>query len=482
MPKSYNPEEKESGPVVVHVKSPHQTLLRENNMSNLVRSTPRRGQKFLIIIGCLLGFASIKIFLENDLTENMSPDIPIQKKRQRTNTESSKAESEFPIFDVNAPPPEQRRSGSVADSLLASWSQRSRRKEKKKVFKKKKLNKATRDTVVTKTSAYNLAEMNDDNIPQAAAGAIQTAAEAILCPDSVTAFVENATDLKDECDGLKKAFSKHCADSDEPAIQGNRRRLSEIDEIISINSERKNPLIDWQSYLRGAIQQTWFHKSPSFYHRRLGETMEYGKSEKNKLNKESTNGIRFLNEKNEEKEVKKSPSLKDRTRISRRSMDLPIKGHHLSQKALTETLMLQQDEKSVIASIQAAQNMNATNTPAAKESAAASLKAVADTTELVSSVLNDPSSVEARTCCASMLNVFHETCSVDEEEELSDKQLFLGVAVIAVCGLVKSLIRHFQIRWLPEAGGCVLVGGEYLEYLQSLKCFRCFFPDTSLQL
>ena len=84
---------------------------------------------------------------------------------------------------------------------------------------------------------------------------------------------------------------------------------------------------------------------------------------------------------------------------------------------------------------------------------------MSDTTDLVSSVLNDPTSVEARTCCASILNVFHENCSVADDEELSDKRLFIGVFVIALCGLVKSLIRHFHLRWLPEAAGCILVGG-----------------------
>ena len=120
--------------------------------------------------------------------------------------------------------------------------------------------------------------------------------------------------------------------------------------------------------------------------------------------------------------------------------------------------MLTQDEK-VIASAIAVQQ-NSTNTTVAVAQAAASSKAVADTSDLVSSILNDPASVEARTCCTSMIGVFNDICRIDEEEELSDQQLFLIVAVVAICGVVKSLIRHFQVRWLPEAGGCILVGGE----------------------
>jgi hypothetical protein len=157
------------------------------------------------------------------------------------------------------------------------------------------------------------------------------------------------------------------------------------------------------------------------------------------------------------KKSENKASIKDKPKMA---LDLPIKGH-MSQKALSESLLLHQDDKAVFASVKAAQN-DSTNTTekAADTDAAASLKAVSDATMLMSSILNDPTSVEARACCTSVLSVFHDMCSVDEEEALSDKVLFIVVAVIVVCGLVKSLIRHFQIRWLPEAAGCVLVGGK----------------------
>ena len=87
-------------------------------------------------------------------------------------------------------------------------------------------------------------------------------------------------------------------------------------------------------------------------------------------------------------------------------------------------------------------------------------KAVQDTEAVISAVLNDPTSVEARTCCASILNVFHENCDPADQEEVSDRKLFLIVFVIAFCGVVKSVIRHFKVRWLPEAAGCILVGGK----------------------
>ena len=74
--------------------------------------------------------------------------------------------------------------------------------------------------------------------------------------------------------------------------------------------------------------------------------------------------------------------------------------------------------------------------------------------------MNDPKSVEARTCCASILSVFHEHCdpTTTGVEDYSDRRLLVVVFVITVCGMVKSIIRYLNIRWLPEAGGCILVG------------------------
>ncbi|KAL7559481.1 hypothetical protein ACA910_010297 [Epithemia clementina (nom. ined.)] len=124
------------------------------------------------------------------------------------------------------------------------------------------------------------------------------------------------------------------------------------------------------------------------------------------------------------------------------SLDLPTLREHASDGVL----MLYQGDKLI----------NQTN--AAAQEAASSSKAMLDTAAAVSAVLNDPTSVEARICCTSILNVYHENCSPDDEEELSDRRLFLIVLVMALCGIVKSLIRHYRILWLPEAAGCILVG------------------------
>jgi hypothetical protein len=62
---------------------------------------------------------------------------------------------------------------------------------------------------------------------------------------------------------------------------------------------------------------------------------------------------------------------------------------------------------------------------------------------------------------------------------------------MACCGVVKSLIRHFRILWLPEAAGCILVGGTLslsyvilcyltlpcvvLRYVAFAFCLLCLF-------
>mmetsp|Transcript_9298 Transcript_9298/g.13473 ORF Transcript_9298/g.13473 Transcript_9298/m.13473 type:complete len:195 (+) Transcript_9298:732-1316(+) len=48
------------------------------------------------------------------------------------------------------------------------------------------------------------------------------------------------------------------------------------------------------------------------------------------------------------------------------------------------------------------------------------------------SILDSPESIEARTCCASILNVFHEHCDRNEEIEYTDRSLFVIVSVICI--------------------------------------------------
>jgi len=145
------------------------------------------------------------------------------------------------------------------------------------------------------------------------------------------------------------------------------------------------------------------------------------------------------------------------------SPKLPTSSEHVGGQMLNDAVQLTNGgSNEAIAAVLNATNGTASGVSAAVAAAAAdahqSAEAVSKATAAVSAVINDPASVEARTCCASILNVFHEHCDHPDAEELTDTRLFTIVFVIAFCGMVKSLIRHFRIRWLPEAGGCILVG------------------------
>ena len=425
-----------------------------------------------------------------------------------------------------------------------------------------------KETIRQKFQAFPIVE--DDRVPSAASGAIVHASDALLCQETVVDYVINATDLKDECDGLKKAFTKNCGDEEQPAIQTARREQRNLESrgiSQTLNPlDASNPVKKWQYRLHriSLYIRRWFEPKPvilmvedeilrewdnSAFEVRQGWDMLTAKSNGNEDTLLQTIGVptevyqrRMVDEAKAfdqadkhldrqaaaeldadtqtatsaavktpeaESEVKKpntassltqagsqtlSPeeaaakffsgeappsksghltpksqnettptktnSIKEKQKLP--NLSLPTKLQHVSDKMLDETLMLQQEDK-IMANVKAArdnENNKTASSSTAEESAAASAKAVSDTVDLVSTVLNDPTLVEARTCCASILNVFHENCNVDEDEEISDSRLFVGVAIIALCGLVKSLIRHFHIRWLPEAAGCILVGGK----------------------
>jgi NhaP-type Na+/H+ or K+/H+ antiporter len=157
---------------------------------------------------------------------------------------------------------------------------------------------------------------------------------------------------------------------------------------------------------------------------------------------------------------------------------IPTADEHMSEEMLNDALLLQEakivDPKPQSVSqeaipqekIQQPQEEpkpttgNSTASEEAARDASESAEAIRTATEAVKNMMIDPKSVEARTCCASILSVFHEHCdpTTTGVEDYSDRKLLVIVFVVTVCGMVKSLIRFFHIRWLPEAGGCILVG------------------------
>ena len=401
-----------------------------------------------------------------------------------------------------------------------------------------------------------------------------SAADALMCRESVVNYVINATNRKDECTGLQKAFDETCSqeEDEKDEIEGQRDEVSTAsDEKYAEAQDKNGNLLEqggrqrhfrlkgrrrrrriltqqrgakasmrgdawykilWYElsrYLTALWQLFPFSEPSPKFHAQDAVYQLYPRAKRRELwhivrNKKKRSGMAYPrarrrqeayeaaappdaasairkinrhaeeykdgaavidedddvnddddlitdsdnneNKNNETFQVENPPPATQKIKQAKphNSLNLPTGQLHLTDKALEKTLLLQQEEK-VLSDLKKAAVANATDiidnngaTPDPKEDAHASAKAVADTSELVHAVLNDPTAIEARACCTSILNVYHENCNTDAEEEISDKRLFIVVLIMAFCGMVKSLIRHFRIRWLPEAAGCILVG------------------------
>jgi Sodium/hydrogen exchanger family len=301
------------------------------------------------------------------------------------------------------------------------------------------------------------------------------AVDSLQCGESVKNFVVNATDGKDECDGLIKAFDKSCnndAEDEEitPLGNGSRRlKRTKLSEKLGLASygRRWRTLVYRSSrdfgWLMSFMPWYWLERVPvdraivNAWHDAsyvTNNNLEGSclRDERIMMHQASRALARrkldeSLNQTNDSKLTEPVTTLK-----------LPT-SHKMSEKSGNDALLLQQGEKVI-------KQANET-IAAANEEAAKSKKSIAETSAAIMEVLSDPSSVAARTCCISILNVYQDLCSNDEQEQVSDSKLFFFVLVMALCGMVKSLIRYFKIVWLPEPGGCIIVGvlsGYALEY------------------
>ena len=346
------------------------------------------------------------------------------------------------------------------------------------------------------------------------------ASESLQCRESVINFVINATDGKDECDGLIKAFDKTCSEAGEVPGPGRYRRWLEEhqhrkhkrtrrigaklfvpisvrvqvllyqtlhllerlarftiggyedklfffaeDEVLKSWDDAKY-LVD--NHLDGFVlkdARSFMHDQQCTLYERidLEERIKFHRQ----LEELPSNEAAVQ----EHGDVAESSADKAAmTATTAATMKLPIKSQHASEKIVNDALLLQQGDKIFKA---------ANESIIAMEEAEKSRKSITEATDAVNHLLNDPTSVEARTCCASILNVYHELCSTDEEEQVSDTRLFFLVLVMALCGMIKSLIRHFKLLWLPEAAGCILVGGGSSLWLVLLYSISAHFSLVS---
>lgn len=472
-------------------------------------------------VGVGTGDNKFKKFQPKNLKSKYQDDMPQEQKQRQENQQIFE---DFGVVDADSNFDEgtSEENDDVFGGSFTFWGQQANRLNEfdpKTIPDQKKLKKRKGAKRGEKLRPFPVISETDDHVPQGAAGSVMRAADALLCKESVVDYVINATDLRDECGGLKKAFTKHCADDSpdvSPKRRGRRRLLLSLEDEPIEKTPKDNPVLAWKirinqvmrdvgnfpprsdylDFWKWQAMQRQFHvgngrkmvalneaEQPDYSrmaahmnprgqrHRLEGSDPDDPEDEfiandvvplprdpdapepRGNVDATQTSTHAPMTTQN----TTEAAHLKEKPKVN---LALPTNLVHVSEKMLSETLMLQQEDK-IIASVKAAQNAtNTTKSSKAAVKAAESAKAVGDAVDYVSSVLNDPTSVEARTCCTSILNVFHETCSVDEEEELSDRRLFIVVVVIALCGLVKSLIRHFQIRWLPEAAGCILVGGK----------------------
>jgi len=374
------------------------------------------------------------------------------------------------------------------------------------------------------------------------------ASDALECRASVIAFVINATDVRDECDGLRKAFDKTCSVVHQGAAQQQQQPPPQEGEggggstAERQRRRRRRRLSEWGSpHLWNLIPEAYrrevqraggdvlhhvrhhvLRRGRNLFVREGGGTVRRAHNQTRRAMSVDHAVVERRAEEvavgEEEQPLQEQPVQQQQQQQPIVSLNIPTADKHISEEMLADTLMLQEssDPKPVRASsvdtqataqqeqpqqqqppdnvvtqnpefvpeeqiaahdaIAAAQLDGETdsNPPVpvahppnitaeaaeAVQDAAESANAIRTAVETVKTSMNDPKSVEARTCCASILSVFHEHCdpTTTGVEDYSDRRLLVVVFVITVCGMVKSLIRHLGIRWLPEAGGCILVG------------------------
>jgi len=62
------------------------------------------------------------------------------------------------------------------------------------------------------------------------------------------------------------------------------------------------------------------------------------------------------------------------------------------------------------------------------------------------------------TCCQSLKNHYHDYCG--DNDFITNAYLLITVSVLLLCEGAKSLIKKYKLYFLPEAGGCILVGAS----------------------
>jgi len=334
------------------------------------------------------------------------------------------------------------------------------------------------------------------------------------CRDSVREFLDYSTDVKDECNGLRKAFEMTCSgdttssdDKDKSDVLNQshaRRKLQGWDNEYLLPRSNADIIKDSDSVAKN--QPSWIvsHlRKKTISARRyitqlVDSNMEEDSVRSNTDPNKDEDGVD--NEKQKEGEIDLGDELvvADVEEKPKISPSLPSTtgdlGSHMLSHAVTladgtsnEAINIVLETLDHTLSSNSTKNNNTSSSgkplSLAEKDAAASTEAISAATAAISAVLNSPEAIEARTCCESILKVYHKECDNPDNEEYNDSKISLIVCVVAICGMVKSVINYFKIRWLPEAGGCILVGVIGGIFLQTVPHFDFGFEhDMFLRL
>lgn len=90
---------------------------------------------------------------------------------------------------------------------------------------------------------------------------------------------------------------------------------------------------------------------------------------------------------------------------------------------------------------------------------------------------HDADEKESLICCHIIEDVYRDHCDDRSSHELTDQNLLLAIFVLLICGSVRSAIRRFEIHFLPEVAGCILVGVLVGMAAEGMLGWNIFFDE-----
>jgi len=310
------------------------------------------------------------------------------------------------------------------------------------------------DFLIETSSVYNKTGLPKLN-KLGSLGKLDTAPDLLkdTCPISTLVFVVNATDISDECGGLRKAFANSCSDQALALNDKKLRRKRRKDRMEKKHQEMEN-------LGNSQLKDKDVRKAVGSYTQSDNNSTEAPNSRK-LLNYNSS--IAKLHN-DEQENILEGTNGDDKME---KTADGIVTGDGEVEKTSEDEVLIKLptlDEGSV-----SALGSSKDNTKSLHTSLGTKNGEIINESEISETVVEEE--VDMRMCCTSILKVYHEECD-DTSSDLSDKKLGLIVFIIALCGLVKSLIRNYELNWLSEAGGCILVGmcaGFFLQMSDNWK-------------